>query len=622
MAAEPAGRPARDGAGRRREAWPAARACSSDEEADRYWPRLVEVWPAHETYRARSGKRAHFRAGAASRLRDARVPRRASLVPTLAGMRRSERRTGDGRVERAGAHAGPALRDRRVRGGAHRRLALRRRHRARDRVRGRGRLRGARLARPRIRRRGCGAGAPLLPEHRVRAQQRRAADRLPPLPQDGVLGRLPMLRARSTAHVPGCPSRPSRAWSTGASGGGPLYLQYWFYYPESFTGGIGRMFGDSWPGYHPDDWEGYQVRVSPGGGVSARATAHGGYGSGWGPWTGWMRVSGGSHAGHLVDRSTGERSTPASKMALVPLERLEDADRYGIRGVAAVAQGRLPAARVGSLLTSHYLIAWPIAGSASEATGHTTRRGRKRRSRRAVLPLRAGSSSRVAWRRRVRCLFHPRSCGTCWRRRPARTPALTGRSSRRTRQGSCCPQGFTGRQIARGGTLVDGTHVPVALRGRRHGHLSHGRQRSRARFELGDTLRARRRQLRDPFRARRRDRAGLPDPRGHQSQLRRRSHPVGDMAFLRGARGRHGLGGRPSRHPAGRAPSRARQLLPRGGGGGPCGEVRVPDRGPGRQLLLPLHARMLTRASRAGCSKWRSSHPTSRSAGARCPTRT
>ena len=29
-------------------------------EADRYWPRLVEVWPAHETYRARSGKRHTF----------------------------------------------------------------------------------------------------------------------------------------------------------------------------------------------------------------------------------------------------------------------------------------------------------------------------------------------------------------------------------------------------------------------------------------------------------------------------------------------------------------------------------------------------------------------------------
>lgn len=31
-----------------------------DDEADRYWPRLVEVWPAHETYLARSGSRHTF----------------------------------------------------------------------------------------------------------------------------------------------------------------------------------------------------------------------------------------------------------------------------------------------------------------------------------------------------------------------------------------------------------------------------------------------------------------------------------------------------------------------------------------------------------------------------------
>ena len=31
-----------------------------DTEADRYWPRLVEAWPAHEAYRARSGTRRMF----------------------------------------------------------------------------------------------------------------------------------------------------------------------------------------------------------------------------------------------------------------------------------------------------------------------------------------------------------------------------------------------------------------------------------------------------------------------------------------------------------------------------------------------------------------------------------
>jgi deazaflavin-dependent oxidoreductase (nitroreductase family) len=32
----------------------------SDEEAEVYWPRLVEVWPAHESYLARSGTRHTF----------------------------------------------------------------------------------------------------------------------------------------------------------------------------------------------------------------------------------------------------------------------------------------------------------------------------------------------------------------------------------------------------------------------------------------------------------------------------------------------------------------------------------------------------------------------------------
>jgi hypothetical protein len=106
--------------------------------------------------------------------------------------------------------------------------------------------------------------------------------------------------------------------------GGPLYVQYWFYYPESFSGGIGRMLGHRWPGYHPDDWEGYQVRVGPGGPATARATAHGGYGSGWSRWTGWYRVSGGSHAGQVADGSTGERTTRSSGLALAPLERMGD----------------------------------------------------------------------------------------------------------------------------------------------------------------------------------------------------------------------------------------------------------------------------------------------------------
>lgn len=120
------------------------------------------------------------------------------------------------------------------------------------------------------------------------------------------------------------------------SRGGSLYLQYWLYFPESFTGGLGRKLGPlahRWPGYHRDDWEGAQVRISLDGRISARASAHGAYrnfkhSDGWGPWTGWYRVSGGSHAGHLVWRPENERTTPADSLSLVPLESLGAADLY------------------------------------------------------------------------------------------------------------------------------------------------------------------------------------------------------------------------------------------------------------------------------------------------------
>jgi hypothetical protein len=108
--------------------------------------------------------------------------------------------------------------------------------------------------------------------------------------------------------------------------GGALYLQYWFYYPESFSGGIGRVFGHRWPGYHADDWEGYQVRVGRDGSAMARATAHGGYSGGWIPATGWYRVSGGSHAGQVPSGSAGERTTTSGDLSLTPLERMPHLD--------------------------------------------------------------------------------------------------------------------------------------------------------------------------------------------------------------------------------------------------------------------------------------------------------
>jgi hypothetical protein len=128
---------------------------------------------------------------------------------------------------------------------------------------------------------------------------------------------------------------------------GNLYLQYWTYYADSATlRGIpiaGRE------GFHPDDWEGVQIRIGPNGGVDERASSHDGYNyeqgtanwgsdigaaalrdlaetagirpdDGWGPETHMLFVSGGSHAGNAFDVRSIERLTPRSRVHLIPLE--------------------------------------------------------------------------------------------------------------------------------------------------------------------------------------------------------------------------------------------------------------------------------------------------------------
>jgi hypothetical protein len=129
--------------------------------------------------------------------------------------------------------------------------------------------------------------------------------------------------------------------------GGKTYIQYWLYYPDSpstfmHSHGILKTLGIKDPAFHPDDWEGYQVRIDATGTKSVRATKHGGYTwckghiwhnkcERWGPPNGWTRVSRGSHAGHIPDRAPGsgvhERSTTAPGIHLVPLETL-DHDTY------------------------------------------------------------------------------------------------------------------------------------------------------------------------------------------------------------------------------------------------------------------------------------------------------
>lgn len=167
--------------------------------------------------------------------------------------------------------------------------------------------------------------------------------------------------------------------------GGRLYLQYWLYYPDSNTAlaGSDRLWEKSWllprlrellegtpdyPGFHRDDWEGFFVRVDPDGSTWVRASSHGHFqGCKWrvcqDEWlrpTGWVRVTRGSHAGHvpfrmelrprdrpivprhvpppgspglrrrvplIPGRNLSERTTTGEGLRLIPLESL-DTDTY------------------------------------------------------------------------------------------------------------------------------------------------------------------------------------------------------------------------------------------------------------------------------------------------------
>lgn len=176
--------------------------------------------------------------------------------------------------------------------------------------------------------------------------------------------------------------------------GGSLYIHYNMYYADSFTGGgrlpggrsamrvagraVGRIsssMGHKLGGdpYHRDDWESYQVKITPSGRVYARSSAHNGYRgqkrvdsqkktsvlrkatslpgkaaripgkvidssawdgtlrcgdckSNWTPENGIHRVSGGSHGGHIPTIYTYERHTPAVSTRLIPTETLKDSD--------------------------------------------------------------------------------------------------------------------------------------------------------------------------------------------------------------------------------------------------------------------------------------------------------
>lgn len=154
-------------------------------------------------------------------------------------------------------------------------------------------------------------------------------------------------------HVVDCrPDAAADSEAAGADCSGPradnLYIQYWTYYADSATFRGIPIAGDA--GFHPDDWEGVQIRIRPDGSVDERASSHEGYNqrpgpvggwasdagidsvkdatealglraeNGWGPETHLLIVSGGSHAGNTAGIPHIERLTPRSRVHLIPLE--------------------------------------------------------------------------------------------------------------------------------------------------------------------------------------------------------------------------------------------------------------------------------------------------------------
>ena len=132
---------------------------------------------------------------------------------------------------------------------------------------------------------------------------------------------------------------PATAFTHVVRRNGRTYIQYWLYYPDSASSWMGsrritKHLPDD-PFHHPDDWEGYVVRIDPDGSRWVKATSHGhwqwckhgGCRGRWGPQTGWTRVSRGSHSGHIPLGRARERTTTAPNVRLVPAERV-DQRRY------------------------------------------------------------------------------------------------------------------------------------------------------------------------------------------------------------------------------------------------------------------------------------------------------
>jgi hypothetical protein len=115
---------------------------------------------------------------------------------------------------------------------------------------------------------------------------------------------------------------------------GHLYLQYWLYYPESWTRAYQRW------GFHADDWESYQVRIAPDGSALARASSHHGYNGrsgglasigsdlgkipkqAWDEVAGELHVAAGSHAGMTAAQAGDSRRVEPANLRLIPLDAI------------------------------------------------------------------------------------------------------------------------------------------------------------------------------------------------------------------------------------------------------------------------------------------------------------
>jgi hypothetical protein len=196
---------------------------------------------------------------------------------------------------------------------------------------------------------GFEAGSRAVPVDYRRCRETSCGD----APDDGLVHRTDeRLPVTAFSHVVDCRAgarEASEAAGIDCSGdrAGRIYIQYWLFYANSATLRGVPVAGAK--GEHRDDWESVQVRINPDGSVDERASSHHGYNyslqdldwgsdagigflrhlaehldvrhpNGWGPETGLLLVSGGSHAGNATGEPRGTRFIPGRRVHLIPLE--------------------------------------------------------------------------------------------------------------------------------------------------------------------------------------------------------------------------------------------------------------------------------------------------------------